>query len=586
LPPADARKQRFSRTYLSVIGALGIAAIGVFAYDRMVGLPSPDVAPTTPQEPALELPPILPNSIGVLPFLALDPSERTRIFSNGIAEDLINSLARVPGLLVASRGDAFTLSPNTPSARIRDRLRVAMYIEGSVQIERDLMRVVVQLVDSETGFHILSRDIDREVGDYFSLRDEIAELAIANVRVALPPETREIPTTTAADPDIDVYVLYRRGIEASRQADPDTWVNEALQWFDAALEIDPDYAAAYAGKCDVYVKAYPFGYEASHIESAEAACATALRLNPNLDVVYASLGDLRTATGEYETAERAYLDALAIDPNNASALTGLGRVYRIQDRPQEAEASIRRAIGLHPGDWSTYNALGLFLFRSGRYAEAAEQFRITVSLDESNVQGHTNLASALMLAGSFDAAEPVFRRAIDLEPNESAYTNLGMLLYYSGRFDEAVSAHRKAVEIQQQDYLARSNLGDALWAAGMKDEALAVFRTAKALALTALEVNPNDPFILMDLAWIHTALGEGNQAAGLIDRALTAVPNDPYVHYLHALILNRSDDIDGALAAIDAAIEHGYSTQLLASDPNLANLRRDSRFSALIALSK
>ena len=584
LSAADARKRRFGRTYMSVVGALALAAIGVYAYDRSIGLPTDDDGEVTITR-AVALPPIQDNSIAVLPFLALDPSEKTAIFSNGIAEDVITSLSRVPGLLVAARGDSFTLESNSPSDRVRDRLRVAKYVEGSIQIDGDMMRVVVQLVNSETGFHILSRTFDRRLGDYFRMRDEITELTVANVRVALPPATRNTPAAFDPDPDIDVYVMYRRGIEASRQPDLDGWADEALRWFDAALSIDPDYAAAHAGKCDVHVQAYAFSYDPSHMESAESSCAMALHLNPNLDVVYTSLGDLRTATGQYEAAKLAFQDALELDPNNASALIGLAEVYRLQQRPDEAEATIRKAIGLHPGDWSTYNALGLFLFRSGRFAAAVEQFSIIVALDDTNVRGLTNLGSALLLAEEFEAAEPVFRRALDLEPKGATYSNLGMLLYNLGRFDEAVEAHRNAVALEAQDYLTRSNLGDALWAAGKRVEALEVFSMAENLALDARSVNPNDPFILMDLAWIKTALDKHDEAEKLIARAMEAVPDDPYVYYIHGLMLNRRGDSDAALGALQTAIELGYSAKLLSVDPNLASLRDDARFEDVIGLS-
>jgi tetratricopeptide (TPR) repeat protein/TolB-like protein/DNA-binding winged helix-turn-helix (wHTH) protein len=581
LSPRDARRRRFSRTYMSVIGALGIAAILVFIYDRSIGLPDAD----TPAVSA-NLPPIEENSIGVLPFLPLDPSEKTEIFSSAVAEDVIDSLSRVPGLLVASRGDSFTLEPNSPSARVRERLRVAMYVEGSVQIDNDEMRVVVQLVDSKTGFHVLSRTFDRPLGDYFAMRDEITELAVANVRVALPPETRVVPTDIPTKPDIDVYIAYRRGIEASRKPDVKGWIDDALKWFDAALANDPDYAAAHAGKCDAYVEAYIWLHDETFIAAAESSCRRALSLNPRLDVVYNSLGDLFEATGRFIEAEEAYRDALKIYPDSVAALIGLGEVNRQLQRPKEAEASLKQAIGLHPGDWSAHNALGTFLFRSGRFVEAAEQYEAVVALDGTNARGHNNLATALVLAEEFEAAEPAYRRALELEPSSMTYSNFGLLLYNLGRFDESVEMHRKAVVIEDKDYMARSNLGDALWAAGSRTQSRVVFAEAEDLAIGALEVNPNDAFTMMDLAWIKTALEKHDEADELIDRAMRLVPDDPYVHYIQGIMRNRRGDTASSLHALEIAIDLGYSTRLLSIDPNLSNLHEDAGFNDLIKLSE
>jgi tetratricopeptide (TPR) repeat protein len=580
LSPRDSVNRRFSRTYISVISALAIASVFVFIYDKSVGLPQ---APAdTSFEVSANLPPIQKNSIAVLRLLALDPSEGTRILANGLADDVITRLSRVPGLLVASRGDSFTLEPNTPSERVRERLRVANYVEGSVQIEGDQLRVVVQLIDSKTGFHVLSRSFNRPLDNYFDMRDEITELTVASLRPALPPATRATSTSAMADPTIDIWLMYRRGIDASRQPDIEGSIDEALEWFDKALAIDPEYAAALAGKCDVHVEGYVWTNDSTHIDAAESACAMALNLNPNLDVVYTSLGDLYTATGRYELAREAYLDALNIHSESAPALIGLGEVYRQLQLPEKAEASIQQAAGLHPGDWAAYNALGTFYFRSGRYAEAAEQYRNVLALDNSNIRGHTNLASALMLAEEFEAAEPVFRRALELEAHALTYSNFGMLLYNLGRFDESVEAHRSAVEMEPMDYLVRSNLADALWAAGNRAKAIEVFSVANDLALDALRVNRNDAFILMDLAWIKMALGEHAKARELIDDALDKVPDDPYVHYIEALIHNRRGDTRSTLEALETAVELGYSTELLARDPNLSNLHQNSSFNSLL----
>ncbi|RPH95286.1 MAG: hypothetical protein EHM68_12850, partial [Lysobacterales bacterium] len=284
----NARRRWFSRTYLSVLGAMTLAAVGVFVYDRNVGLPQAPVqatpAPASPAPAAeIALPPVQDNSIAVLPFLNLDGSVETGIFTHGLVDDVITRLSRVPGLLVASRGDAYTLEPNSASSRVRERLRVARYLEGSVQMDGDRMRIIVQLIDSETGFHVLSRKFDRPREDFFDIRDEITELTVANVRVALPPETRSAAALAGDDPSLDVYMLYRRGIDASRQSGSSQSIEPALAWFDQALAIDPDYAAAHAGKCSVYVAGYPVTDDPAYIDHAEASCARALELNPNLD---------------------------------------------------------------------------------------------------------------------------------------------------------------------------------------------------------------------------------------------------------------------------------------------------------------
>lgn len=586
LSPQRRSRRRFSRTYLSVIAALTLAGGLVFVYDQRVGLPQ--AADALAVSPTVEPAPLLiePNSFAVIPFENLDGSEETELFVNGLVDDVIARVSRVPGLLVSSRGDAFTLPAHSPSGSVRQRLRVAHYLAGSVQISGERMRVFVQLIDSKTGFQLVSRQFDRTVEDFFELLDEITELTVANVRVALPgaaPDTFELGNE---DPGLDVYLLYRRGVAAARVAKTPGAVTAALEWFDKALSIDPDYAAAHAGKCVLYVDAYSETSDAAFVKDAESACGRALLLNPNLDVVYTALGDLYTVTGENESAEEAYLKALGLYAGNVDALIGLGEIYRRQQRPVEAEASLHRATGLHPGDWAAYNALGTFLFRSGRFTEAAEQYGIVVDLDNSNVQGLTNLGSALFLAGEFAAAEPQFSRANELQPRAPTYQSLGVVLLYLGRFDEAVSALREASVLAPLDYLVRANLGDALWVSGRRREATTEFRIAQQRALAGLKVNPNDAFILMDLAWIEAVLGNGAEGMLLIERAKALVPEDPYVYYYEALILQRVGNEGAAVAALFNAVELGYPPLLLARDPLLADLRQHSDYQARLELVK
>ncbi len=586
LQPGETRQRSFSRTYVSVIAALFIAALVVFIYDRNVGLPEGSKPEVVIAAAEAALPPVQDNSIAVLPFFNMDGSAESQIFAQGLVDDVITRLSRVPGLLVSSRGDAYTLEPNSASQKVRERLRVALYVEGSVQIKDNRMRIIVQLIDSATGFHVLSRSFDRAREDFFDIRDEITELTVANVRVALPPDTQAASNISGKDPSLDVYVLYRRGMDALHQPRSLTTRLAAIDWFTEALEIDPEYAAAHAGKCSAYVEGYPVSDDPAFIENAEISCARALELNPNLDVVHTALGNLYHATGKYAEAEVAYLAALDINPNSVESLSGLGTIYMLQNRAVEAENRFRQAIGLHPGDWSAYNSLGYFLYRSGRYAEAAEQYQIVVALDDSNMVGFTNLGTAYMLAGDFASAAPAFRQALAIEPRDSTYSNLGLMYYYLGQAEESINAHSQAIKLSPNDHLAWSNLGDALSIFGKKEQAKDAFETAEQLAQSALKVNPNDPGYQMDLAWIETMLDKNQEAKRLIDRARAQAPDDPYVHYYEGLMLLHDGETDAALSSFERAVDKGYSVQMLASDPQLAALQGDPRLEKMTRKAK
>ena len=579
MSPLDARRRRFSRTYMSVIGALAVAGVLVFIYDYYLGLPEQETQARATEEVDL---PVAANSIAVLPFVNNDGSEETQIFANGLVDDVITRLSRVPGLLVSSRGDSTTLEPNSPSELVRRRLRVAMYIEGSVEISGDTIRVIVQLIDSSTGFNILSRTFDHPKQDYFAIRDEVTQTTVASLRVTLPDDVQEIAFTPTAPPDLDAYVLYRRGIDELSQPDTIDVLASALGWFDAALEVDPDFAAAHAANCRAYINVYDETDDPASIVDAETSCARALELNPNLDVVHTALGDLHAKRGNNDDAEAAFLEAIRINPKNVEAMIGISNVYRLQKRADDAESILLQANGLQPGNWLTYSALGVFYYRQGRFAEAAEQFRKITLIDERNIRGHSNMAASLMLAGKFEEALPAYQKSIDIDPQPITYSNLGLMNYYLGNYDDAAAAVEAGIELAPSDYLLWMNLGDILDAAGKTEESRSAFTTAEELTASNLEVNANEPELLLDLAWIKAMLDNESDAYDYISRASDALPDDPYADYVRGLIHNRFGNQDAAIDAFELAVDNGYSRVMLSAEPHLQQLKEHARFRALL----
>ena len=582
LSPRDSLKRRFSRTYISVIGALGIASIFVFIYDKSVGLPEAEVVGPSDIAQIVVLPPILENSIAVLPFLNVDGTERTAVFANGLADDLITSLSRVPALLVSSRGDSFTLAPNSGSSEVRERLRVAMYVEGSIQIEDDTMRIIVQLIDSETGFHTVARSIDRPINNFFDMRDEITEFAVANVRVALPPEMQRMPIPEQAASNLNAYVAYRHGKDLFEEPHTLELLENVIVHYEQALALDDEYAAAHAGRCATLVARYELSTSDEDIAQAEIACALALASNPRLHMVHTALGELYRRTNRNSEAKNAYNQALLINPQDARAMAGMARVFQREQRYDEAEQLHHQAIEIQPGNWNSINNLGRFYFSTGRYRESANAYRQVVLFEPDNFQVRTNLGSALMMAGNFDAGNRAFEESLRIQESDSAYSNLGVTYYYLGEFENSVSAHRKAVELIPQQPINWVNLADALYQAGHTVEAEEAFRKGTDLAERRITVDKDDFDTICILAWGKQMLGDNQVARDYIERGMSIAPSDPYGFYYSALIDVQAGQYDAALDALRLAVENGYPVTLLAAEPFLAELRSNNEFQTLV----
>lgn len=561
------------RNYVAIVAAYAFAFTGAAVYEVTIGFPPP-----RPDVERAEIIPIEPNSLAVLWFLNIDGSERTQIFSDGLSEDVLDRLAAVPGLRVSSRGDSWSLPAHPTSSQIRDRLRVAYYLEGSVRLVGDELRVVVQLIRSDDGTHVVSRGFEKVLDNFMEVQKEITSLAVANLRVALPPETQAEIVSTQDITDVDAYILYRRGKYLLDEPDTLATLQRAAEYFTAALDIDGRYAAAHAGLCMVGVQRYEFTNSAQDIRSAEDACATALSASPQLSMVHTALGALYRRTGRLAEARSAYESALEANEKDASALIGLAGVLARENRVTEADRYYRRAIDLQPGNWNTINQFGNFLFARGRFNDAAEQYRKVVFLDPDNWVTLGNLGSALMMSGDFRNAQSALNSSLEIETNQTFLSNLGIIHYYLGDFERSVEIHQQVVAQSPRSNFSWLNLADALYFSGRVQQADDAYSECVTLSRETLSVNAQDAESLYALAWALAMSGSLAEAREYLDRSIELSPTDYYVHYYDALIKAKSGEDDAALDALENAINLGYPVKMILSEPHLEGLRQHPEF--------
>jgi len=568
------------RNYLAIFAAYGVAFLSASAYQATVGF---EIATTTTSINEPELVPVAENSLAVLRFVSIDRNSDSRIFSDGLSEDVLDGLASLPGLLVSSRGDAWSLPPNSTSNAVRRRLRVAYFIEGSVRLAGDNLKVVVQLIETKTGFHVFSKSIETKTIDLPSVQNEITKQVVSNLRLGLPDTTGGVANLAADTDDIDAYVLYRRGLEVFREPRSAEVLVRAATFFRESIAVDPNYPAAYAGLCDTYRLQHSIDNVADNIVAADAACTEAARLGPQLPMVLGAVGRLAVAKGFYDGAEPLFEQALRVNAQYVPAIRGLAKVKQLTGKPAEAEELLQRSVELQPGNWRSMDTLGTFYFAQGRFAEAALQYRKALYLDQNNFALLSNLGGAEMMAGNFERARATLQKSVELQEDATAYTNLGIAQYYLGDFDQSVIAHRRAVELEPQVYSTWLNLGDSLYFANKRAAASDAYRRTIELAEQQLDVNSNDSYTLTSLAWGKAMTGEFDEARGYAARAVDVDSNDPYSHYYVALIELKAGNQARAVASIEAALKTGYDPAVLAIEPHLEKLRSNPKFDRLLA---
>ena len=358
----------------------------------------------------------------------------------------------------------------------------------------------------------------------------------------------------------------------------------AYKFFTRAVESDPEFAQAWAGRCQALLDWYYYQPEPGKIEQAEASCRKAQELKPGLSEGRVALGDLYRNTGWFEQAIEEYQAVLETEKANAVAWLGLGATYVAQERDMEAEHAFIRAIDLDPDDLRSYYMLGAFLFKHGRYPEATSVYSRLAAHPDADASAYTGQGVAYYMSGDFEHAAAAYRQVIASAPTAITYSNIGTQYFYNGQFEDAAVMYEQALAMGPTNPVWWGNLGDTLQQMdGGRAAAQEAYQKAVELAGMLLQTNPEDADNLTNLAHYHARLGDDEQAMRYLTRAVTAAPHDFYAYYYATLVHLEAGRQQAALDAIRRSVELGYPTALLRADPQLEPLSSDVMFLDLIA---
>lgn len=342
------------------------------------------------------------RSIVVLPFSNLSDDKENEFFSDGITEEILNLLARQPGLRLASRTTSFALKNSADDVRtIAQRLDIQMALEGSVRRAGDRVRIIAQLIDAASDDHIWSNSYDRELVDIFELQSEIARCIVDAIDLEPAQGVRRLPPTQSMKA-YDYYLKGRQLLhEMSRRG-----LDVASEMFLRAIEIDPDFALAHAGLADTNsFYAQWFDHDPKKVEAALQASRKALELDPDLPEAHSAYGFALCLGRDYAAATSAFERALAIDPENYEALNLYARARFAQGRNREAARLWARAHEAQPDE---FEALSLRAFalteidpeESRRLSELAiESIRKRLALKADDIRALSLGACELVRVG-------------------------------------------------------------------------------------------------------------------------------------------------------------------------------------------
>jgi TolB-like protein/Tfp pilus assembly protein PilF len=358
--------------------------------------------------PAQELP-----SIAVLPFVNMSRDEENEYFADGLSEELLNVLAKIRGLRVASRTSAFSFKgKDVDIPTVAQKLNVATVLEGSVRKSGKRVRITVQLIQVASDSHLWSETYDRELDDIFAVQDDIAQSVVKELRRALLGESAGTTAGKAAAADVrqaatgrsdnpEAFQLYLQGKffgERTTQADTD----KAIGLFRRALAIDPNFALAWTGLSRIHQVQAGYGFAPidQGFESAREAALHALEVAPDLAEGHIELGlILEGHDWNWMAADASFRRALELAPGDAHALRAAAGLARIQGQYDKALELTRRAIELDPLSARTHRQAAMIYLMAERLDDAAAAFQLALDLSPGAGLNHAFLAIARLLQG-------------------------------------------------------------------------------------------------------------------------------------------------------------------------------------------
>jgi TolB-like protein/Flp pilus assembly protein TadD len=354
------------------------------------------------------------NSVAVLAFANLSEDKSNEYFSDGISEELLNVLAKVPDLKVSARTSAFSFKGrNVPVAEIARQLGVAYVVEGSVRRAGEKVRISAQLIKAADGFPVWNDTFTRDLKDIFAVQDEIAGLIAQKISPKLTQGVAAPAATRQVDPEAFQFYLEGRALAAKAGIEN---LRQAIALFERAAQRDPRLYVARVQQSRAYVQLGRWGgmVPAEAWAAAKAALAPALAAEPDSPEVLVAQGwILRTADWKWLEAERAFMRAVALRPSDPDVLVSAAVLKAGIGKSAEAHTLARRAIELDPLNPVTQFDLGLIYRFSERLPEAERQFRRAIELSPSGQRYRTFLALVVVALGRFDEAEELARNEPD-----------------------------------------------------------------------------------------------------------------------------------------------------------------------------
>lgn len=455
------------------------------------------------------------KSIAVLPFNNIGNDPDQEYFSHGMAEEIINSLTHLKDLKVAGRTSSFQFKDNDVDLHeLGKKLSVRTVLSGSVRKQGKWLRITAQLINIEDGYHMWSEKYDREMDDVFAIQDDIALAITKKLKLTLLKKDHELLTKSPTK-NTQAYERYLKGrFYVTRRG---AWIVTALECFQQAIALDPQFALAHAAYADAHLLIASYGLMPPKdvLAQAKQSAERALQLDPSLCEPYCSLGYYYTCyEWNWPEAKRNFLKSISLNPRYAEGHFRYGWNYLtcVEGKFEEAEKYSATAIQLEPLSSICHAMHSVILHCAGKFNEALEACKTGIELDANSFLCRVNAGSSQMALHQYEEAISSFEAALKLSTRQFLPVH-GLIWTYclTGRLDKARVLMNELKEKSKSEYVAHTFT--AVSAGYLNEIAEAFEYLEKAYA-------DRDPILLMlkYVQWIPVAIREDTRFQNLLDR--------------------------------------------------------------------
>ena len=419
-------------------------------------------------------------AIAVLPFVNMSNDSEQEYFSDGISEEIINMLAQVPNLKVMGRTSSFAFKgKNMDMKEIGKLLNVNYLLEGSVRRYDNTLRITAQLINVADGSHVYSDKFDREVKDIFDIQDEISQDILNAIEIKLLRKEKDAVLKKYTE-NTDAYELYLRGLFYVNKFTPDGFL-KAIEYFDKAIAIDPNYAIAYAQLTFCYTNLLDFNWGANEdlLPKAKAAAKKSLELDDQISESHMALGRIKLhQEWNVRDAIVEYKKALAINPNSADAHIQLGFCLAYRSQCEEAMKQADIAESLDPLSLLNIWYLTVMPWRCHDYETVLANGKKLIDMEPNFFGGHLWAGGGYLGMQRYDKAIAEFEQTVKLNPGTWTLGMLGEGYGLAGDTLKAKEVIDRMKDYNGYDRFANTSLGDVYSAIGVMDSAFYYYNRA------------------------------------------------------------------------------------------------------------